>query len=167
LNNLVSYSRFKLLQEMEAALKLLLESDIPNSMFSRVGMKNLQIVRGGLAQHKKLMTMFLSTVTKMWTKGELTNFEYLMHLNACAGRSYQDLTQYPVFPWVSLHWPFPRKTLILIFCLLERIVCEPTYTRNNLSHLIVFLFDTDFRCRKYQPFIPCRSLLKGPLRLCE
>jgi hypothetical protein len=23
-----------------------------------------------------------------------------MHINAAAGRSFQDLTQYPVFPWV-------------------------------------------------------------------
>uniref|UniRef100_A0A4W6C754 WDFY family member 4 n=1 Tax=Lates calcarifer TaxID=8187 RepID=A0A4W6C754_LATCA len=28
------------------------------------------------------------------------NFEYLMHLNTIAGRTYNDLMQYPVFPWV-------------------------------------------------------------------
>ena len=38
--------------------------------------------------------------TKAWQKGQLSNFEYLMLLNAAAGRSYQDLTQYPVFPWI-------------------------------------------------------------------
>ena len=32
--------------------------------------------------------------------GELSNFEYLMHLNTLAGRSYNDLMQYPIFPWV-------------------------------------------------------------------
>jgi len=30
----------------------------------------------------------------------MTNFEFLMYLNSFAGRSYNDLTQYPVFPWV-------------------------------------------------------------------
>ena len=30
----------------------------------------------------------------------MTNFDFLMHLNSFAGRSYNDLTQYPVFPWV-------------------------------------------------------------------
>uniref|UniRef100_A0AAQ5X7X2 WDFY family member 4 n=1 Tax=Amphiprion ocellaris TaxID=80972 RepID=A0AAQ5X7X2_AMPOC len=34
------------------------------------------------------------------TKGEISNFEYLMHLNTIAGRTYNDLMQYPVFPWV-------------------------------------------------------------------
>ena len=30
----------------------------------------------------------------------MTNFEFLMYLNSFAGRTYNDLTQYPVFPWV-------------------------------------------------------------------
>uniref|UniRef100_A0A4W5QEA5 WDFY family member 4 n=1 Tax=Hucho hucho TaxID=62062 RepID=A0A4W5QEA5_9TELE len=33
-------------------------------------------------------------------RGEISNFEYLMHLNTLAGRTYSDLMQYPVFPWV-------------------------------------------------------------------
>ena len=32
--------------------------------------------------------------------GEMSNFQYLMHLNTLAGRSYNDLMQYPIFPWV-------------------------------------------------------------------
>jgi hypothetical protein len=35
-----------------------------------------------------------------WRRRDITNFEYLMILNTLAGRSYNDLTQYPVFPWV-------------------------------------------------------------------
>jgi hypothetical protein len=38
--------------------------------------------------------------TKKWLKGELSNFHYLMFVNTLAGRSFNDLTQYPVFPWV-------------------------------------------------------------------
>ncbi|CAI6006421.1 unnamed protein product [Closterium sp. NIES-64] len=46
-------------------------------------------------------------LTKKWVNREvrdrhsvITNFEYLMHLNTLAGRSFNDVTQYPVFPWV-------------------------------------------------------------------
>ncbi|CCD22233.1 Bph1p NDAI_0A00750 [Naumovozyma dairenensis CBS 421] len=39
-------------------------------------------------------------VTRMWQNGELSNFYYLNILNTLAGRSFNDLTQYPVFPWV-------------------------------------------------------------------
>ncbi|KAL4566093.1 hypothetical protein LXL04_030203 [Taraxacum kok-saghyz] len=35
-----------------------------------------------------------------WRRRDITNFEYLMILNTLSGRSYNDLTQYPVFPWV-------------------------------------------------------------------
>jgi hypothetical protein len=40
------------------------------------------------------------TATQRWLAGEMSNFEYLMAVNAQAGRSCSDLTQYPVFPWV-------------------------------------------------------------------
>jgi len=39
-----------------------------------------------------------------WRRREITNFEYLMILNTLAGRSYNDLTQYPVFPWVLANY---------------------------------------------------------------
>ena len=38
--------------------------------------------------------------TRKWQKGEISNFQYLMLVNTMAGRTYNDLTQYPVFPWV-------------------------------------------------------------------
>ncbi|KAK5170308.1 beige protein-like 1 [Saxophila tyrrhenica] len=40
------------------------------------------------------------TATKKWIKGEMSNFQYLMLVNTMAGRTFNDLTQYPVFPWV-------------------------------------------------------------------
>ena len=41
-----------------------------------------------------------SGLTKQWQRGEVSNFDYLMHLNTLAGRSYNDINQYPVFPWI-------------------------------------------------------------------
>lgn len=38
--------------------------------------------------------------TFFFQRGEISNFQYLMHLNTLAGRSYNDLMQYPVFPWI-------------------------------------------------------------------
>ncbi|VDO70449.1 unnamed protein product [Heligmosomoides polygyrus] len=40
------------------------------------------------------------SVTQRWLNGQISNFQYLMHLNTLAGRSYNDLSQYPVLPWV-------------------------------------------------------------------
>ncbi len=41
-----------------------------------------------------------SGLTQKWVQREITNFEYLMQLNTIAGRSFNDLSQYPVFPWI-------------------------------------------------------------------
>ena len=35
-----------------------------------------------------------------WQQWRVSNFDYIMRLNTLAGRTYNDLTQYPVFPWV-------------------------------------------------------------------
>ena len=45
---------------------------------------------------------FLSdkNITKIWVRGLLSNFDYLLLLNRYSSRSFHDLTQYPVFPWV-------------------------------------------------------------------
>ncbi|KAI9921208.1 hypothetical protein PsorP6_002106 [Peronosclerospora sorghi] len=41
-----------------------------------------------------------SQCTIRWIQHEISTFEYLMWLNTIAGRTYNDLTQYPVFPWI-------------------------------------------------------------------
>lgn len=41
-----------------------------------------------------------SKLCKQWLHYEISNFEYLMKLNQLSGRSYYDITQYPVFPWI-------------------------------------------------------------------
>ncbi|XP_072912760.1 lysosomal-trafficking regulator isoform X1 [Hemitrygon akajei] len=42
----------------------------------------------------------ITALTQLWCSGQITNFEYLTHLNKHAGRSFNDLMQYPVFPFV-------------------------------------------------------------------
>ena len=42
----------------------------------------------------------LRHLTMGWVKGRVCNLDYLLSLNCLAGRSYNDLCQYPVMPWV-------------------------------------------------------------------
>lgn len=42
----------------------------------------------------------LVDLMQLWREGLITNWEYLTHLNKLAGRSYNDLMQYPVFPFI-------------------------------------------------------------------
>ena len=41
-----------------------------------------------------------SGLTQKWVTRQISNFEYLMQLNTIAGRTFNDLSQYPVFPWM-------------------------------------------------------------------
>ncbi|XP_075162277.1 lysosomal-trafficking regulator mauve [Haematobia irritans] len=43
-------------------------------------------------------------ITQQWREGLLTNWEYLMTLNQIAGRTYNDLMQYPIFPWILANY---------------------------------------------------------------
>ena len=42
----------------------------------------------------------MAHIINKWIEGRISNFEYLMFLNVQANRSFNDLSQYPVFPWV-------------------------------------------------------------------
>ncbi|GJP30676.1 hypothetical protein CLOM_g4532 [Closterium sp. NIES-68] len=77
---------FKNLQAMNLPKNSLLDSTITNATES--------------AEPPRLFKMMAKSLGKRWQAGEISNFHYLMHLNTLAGRGYNDLTQYPVFPWV-------------------------------------------------------------------
>jgi hypothetical protein len=54
--------------------------------------------RASLMTPKQLFAA--SNMTQRWQKREIGNFQYLMFLNTISGRTFQDLNQYPVFPWI-------------------------------------------------------------------
>ena len=42
----------------------------------------------------------ISNITDLWKSNKISTFEYLMWINIYGNRSYQDVSQYPVFPWL-------------------------------------------------------------------
>uniref|UniRef100_A0A4W6DYD4 Neurobeachin n=1 Tax=Lates calcarifer TaxID=8187 RepID=A0A4W6DYD4_LATCA len=54
-----------------------------------------------------------SNMTQRWQRREISNFEYLTFLNTIAGRTYNDLNQYPVFPWVLTNYDSEELDLTL------------------------------------------------------
>ncbi|XP_020531372.1 BEACH domain-containing protein C2 isoform X2 [Amborella trichopoda] len=53
-----------------------------------------------LATQRPDVLLKRTQLMERWARWEISNFEYLMELNTLAGRSYNDITQYPVFPWI-------------------------------------------------------------------
>jgi len=49
---------------------------------------------------KCLKVESLDRITYLWQTKQISNYEYLVQLNQTSNRSFSDLSQYPVFPWV-------------------------------------------------------------------
>uniref|UniRef100_A0A3Q2ZQD9 LPS-responsive vesicle trafficking, beach and anchor containing n=1 Tax=Kryptolebias marmoratus TaxID=37003 RepID=A0A3Q2ZQD9_KRYMA len=67
--------------------------------------------RISLATPKQLFKA--SNMTQRWQRREISNFEYLMFLNTISGRTFNDLNQYPVFPWVITNYDAAELDLTL------------------------------------------------------
>ena len=52
----------------------------------------------------------LSKIINQWKNWKFSNFELLILLNIFSNRSYNDITQYPVFPWILSNYKDPLKT---------------------------------------------------------
>ncbi|XP_060777738.1 neurobeachin-like protein 2 isoform X2 [Neoarius graeffei] len=72
---------------------------VRNKVYSRIlGLRPPNLFYFGSRSPQELLKA--SNLTQKWVCREISNFEYLMQLNTIAGRTYNDLSQYPVFPWV-------------------------------------------------------------------
>lgn len=64
-------------------------------------------VRRVTVMDKKRKMEAAERLCQQWRLRQISNFEYLMGLNMLAGRTYNDLGQYPVFPWVIADFTSP------------------------------------------------------------
>ncbi|XP_030227032.1 neurobeachin-like protein 2 isoform X1 [Gadus morhua] len=72
---------------------------VRNKVYSRIlGLRPPNLFYFGSRSPQELLKA--SGLTQKWVYREISNFEYLMQLNTISGRTYNDLSQYPVFPWV-------------------------------------------------------------------
>ena len=46
----------------------------------------------------------ISNITELWNNSKISTLEYLMWINIYGNRSYQDIGQYPVFPWLLVNY---------------------------------------------------------------
>ena len=70
-----------------------------------------------------------SGLVEKWRTRTITNFEFLMELNKFAGRTYDDLAQDPIFPWVLSNYrlgPFLKEISLNSVMLMEREVYNIT-----------------------------------------
>ena len=79
-----------------------------NSLAVLKRMSQYSFPRAKLFQTAQFQIFFKqNALTPLWIRGKVSNFEYLMHLNMMSGRTFNDLSQYPVFPWVISDFTSP------------------------------------------------------------
>ena len=82
--------------------------DPKDSFDNVIGFENTPELKG----KKKNKKIKLSKKIEMWKNWEISNFEFLMWLNIYGNRSYNDISQYPVFPWVLGNYEDPLETKV-------------------------------------------------------
>jgi len=86
----------------DAALELYWKHDGSSTLFAFERRHDREQVMRFLSNNVTCFTdrEFVVDVAREWQRGNVSNFEYLLALNSAAGRSFHDLSRYPVFPWV-------------------------------------------------------------------
>lgn len=60
-------------------------------------------------QSKKLMEG--KKLLEKWQRREISTFKYLMSINHLSGRTYHDLSQYPIFPWILCFYDLGNREI--------------------------------------------------------
>lgn len=79
-------------------------------------------------QYDAMIKKTLHTTTSKWKAGKISNFDYLMMVNVLSGRSFQDLSQYPVLPWVMQD--YSSETIDLLNPQIYRDLTKPVGALN-------------------------------------
>ena len=109
--NKTFYFNFKYEAERDTAIGEILKK-IPGSIPIIDDLKEQSTIVGyenKIEQKKKKDKIKLSEIIKKWKNWEINNFQFLMWLNIFGNRSYNDISQYPILPWVLSKYKDPLK----------------------------------------------------------
>ena len=91
----------EILKKMKSAIPII--DDLKEGGNTIVGYENRN------EQKKKNEKIKLSEIIKKWKNWEIDNFQLLMWFNIFGNRSYNDISQYPILPWVLSKYKDPLK----------------------------------------------------------
>uniref|UniRef100_A0A663LWE4 Neurobeachin-like protein 2 n=1 Tax=Athene cunicularia TaxID=194338 RepID=A0A663LWE4_ATHCN len=81
----------------QISLIYIVSTSVRNKVYSRI----LSLRSPNISGTRSPQELFkASGLMQKWVNREISNFDYLIQLNTMAGRTYNDLAQYPVFPWI-------------------------------------------------------------------
>ncbi|XP_034461449.1 neurobeachin-like protein 1 isoform X1 [Hippoglossus hippoglossus] len=115
------------------------KKEVRNKVYSRMLLLRSLSLYGTRSPQELLKA---SGLTQKWVNREISNFDYLMQLNTIAGRTYNNLAQYPVFPWILADYTSEELDL-----------CDPRVFR-DLSKPVAVLNERNAKAvrEKYESF---------------
>ena len=82
---------------------------------------------------KKNTVRKLSKTIKEWSQWKINNFAFVMWMNFYSNRSYNDISQYPIFPWILSNYDDPLKIESIYF---ESSLIDNNYNNNRRNSSI-------------------------------
>ena len=118
--------------------------DQKNALFNNIiGFDNYSWNKKKKKKNKKYK---LSKIVKKWKEWKITNFEFLMWLNIFGNRSYNDISQYPIFPWILSNYQDPlkveQKVKVVIKTNLVHFLKKEKEKEDTSSHIQASINDT-------------------------
>ena len=118
------YFNFKFEEDRESFINGILEkiknlkiiiNDLKEGKDNILGYENTSLIKKKFKKRdsekikEKQKIIKLSKRLKSWIEWKINNFKFLMLLNVLGNRSYNDISQYPIFPWTLSDYTDPLK----------------------------------------------------------
>ena len=100
----------------------------------------------------KIKSYYITNKVDEWQNYKISTLEYLMWLNIYSGRSFNDLTQYPVFPWIISNYTAKE---------LEQ---ETDYRNMGLPIGMMELIDNEKSTMRKETFMEIYNTVKNDLK---
>ena len=97
------FLNFKTKKEMQKFRDDILNHDTFVSIIGR-DFKNEKIVGYKKSKNPKTKLFKVIEIMNDWKNNKISTLKYLMYINIFSGRSFNDLTQYPVLPWIITNY---------------------------------------------------------------
>ena len=140
----------EILKKLHEPAKIIDDLKDSKDIFENViGYENVAIT----SDSKKLVKRIkISQKIDLWKEWKMTNYEFLMWMNIYGNRSFNDISQYPVFPWILNDYNDPLK--------LEDNPEEQKYNLRDMSLPMGMMSITDEAEARKEMFIENYETLK-------
>ena len=97
----------EILKKLPDAIKIIDDLKDSKDIFENIiGFENISVTSNS---KKKVKNIKISQKIELWKEWKMTNYEFLMWMNIYGNRSFNDISQYPVFPWILNDYKDPLK----------------------------------------------------------